>query len=325
MDDVYVPERAALVVNTSSRTGAAAFESARARLGELGVPLVACFPVNDPTRLAEVVEHAAADGCDLVIVGGGDGTLSTAVDHLAGGRAVLGLLPLGTANDLARTLQVPTDVRTACDVIADGNVVDIDLGRVGDDYFVNVASIGLSVGVAHALTPRLKRRLGPLAYPVATLRAYRTHEPFTAWLEFPDGDHAPLRVDDSLQVAVGNGRFYGGGNAVSPTAGIDDHALDVYAARGGSLRDLARMARLLRTGAFVEHENVVHLTTRRVLVRTEPVQGVNVDGEVVATTPQEIGVHRNAVNVLTPRTSAAARQDGSAPSAARRRVGPTGR
>lgn len=198
----------------------------------------------------------------------------------------------------------------ACEVIAVGKVVDIDLGLVGDKHFFNVASIGLSVAVTRWLTPSLKKRLGPLAYPAATLRTYRAYAPFKASLEFPDADHPPLRLDDLLQVAVGNGRYYGGGNAVSPTAGIDDHMLEVYALHTGRLRDYMRIARALRDGSFVEHENVVHLSTRRVLLRTDPVQPINVDGEVVTSTPQMLGVHANALDVLVPQSSTAARRDG---------------
>lgn len=307
-------EHAALVVNSGSRHGAEAFDTARTRLTELGVRLTDCYRISDAARLPEVVDDLLADGCDLLVLGGGDGTMSAIVDRLAHRGVTLGVLPLGTANDFARTLQIPTDVDAACDAIAHGKVVDIDLGVVGGtNQFVNVASVGLSVGVTRALSPVLKKRLGPLAYPVATLRAYRAHRPFTAWLEFPDGDHATLRLEDLLQVAVGNGRHYGGGNVMAPDAGIDDHSLDVYAIRAGRLRDHISIARLLRDGSFVEHHNVEHLTTRRVLLRTEPEQPINVDGEVVADTPQEIGVDRNALDVLVPATSTGARRDAARP------------
>ncbi len=305
-------QRAALIVNTGSRTGAHAYEQARDRLTELGVPLADTFPVTDGARLPETVHAAVNDGCDLVVLGGGDGTVSCAVDELVAKRVVLGVLPLGTANDFARTLQIPSDVGQACETIAHGKVVDVDLGQVDDNYFVNVASVGLSVAVTEALSPRLKARIGPLAYPVATLRAYRRHVPFTAMLEFPDGDHEPVRLDDLLQVGIGNGRHYGGGNVVAPDAGIDDHALDVYAITRGRLRDHVSIARLFRSGTFVEHDNVVHLTTRRMRMRTDPEQYVNVDGEVVATTPQEFSVARNALDVLVPQHATAAAKDAHA-------------
>lgn len=316
--------RTALVVNAASRAGAAAYEQARSRLGELGVALQEGFPIKDPTRLGEVLDQLASRDLDLIVVGGGDGTLSSAVDHLAGRGIMLGILPLGTANDLARTLQIPTDVDAACDAIVHGKVVDIDVGRMGgggvgstdddDDglYFLNVASIGLAVGVTRKLTSRLKRRLGPAAYPVATLRAFREHRPFTTYLEFPDGDHEPVRVDDTLQVAVGNGRHYGGGQTMSPTSGIDDHSLDVYAIRVGDWRHRAWVARRLRDGTFVHHPDVLHLTTRRVVVHADPEQQINLDGEVVATTPQLLEVRRNALDVMVPQESTAATHEGGA-------------
>jgi YegS/Rv2252/BmrU family lipid kinase len=300
--------RAALVVNASSRTGSEAYEFARQKLRDLRVPLGECYHVTDAARLPEVFDDIV-DRHDVLIVGGGDGTLSTAVDRLAHRDVALGVLPLGTANDFARTLQIPTDLAAACETIADGKVVDVDLGRVGDNCFVNVASVGLSVGVTKALSPSLKRRLGPLAYPVAALRAYRRHEPFTARLEFPDGDRPDVDLDGLLQVAVGNGRHYGGGNVVSPTAGIDDHTLDVYAIRKGRLRDHTSIARFLRDGTFVEHDNVLHVTTRTVVLHTEPEQAINVDGEVVTSTPKLFAVDRNALVVLVPQDSTAARLD----------------
>ncbi|MGH3487104.1 MAG: lipid kinase [Actinopolymorphaceae bacterium] len=301
-------ERACLVVNAGSRTGAAAFALARQKLGDLGVPLGECYQVRDAARLPEVFEEVV-DHHDVVVVGGGDGTLSTAVDHLAHRDVALGVLPLGTANDFARTLHIPSDLVAACKTIAGGKVVDIDLGRIGDNYFVNVASAGLSVGVTRALSPSLKRRLGPLAYPIAALRAYRRHESFRARLEFPDGDRDTIDLEGLLQVAVGNGRHYGGGNVVAPAAGIDDHLLDVYAIRKGRLRDHTCIARFLRDGSFVEHDNVLHVTTRTVRLHADPAQAINVDGEVVTSTPQVFAVDRNALVVLVPQDSTAARLD----------------
>ncbi len=301
--------RVALVVNAASRSGSADYEQAHRRLCDLGITPDEAYPVRHPTRLGDVLDSVRASGCDLVIVGGGDGTLSSAVDRLARHNITLGVIPLGTANDLARTLQIPADVDAACAAIADGKVVDIDVGGMGEHTFCNVASVGLAVGVTKALTPRLKRRLGPLAYPVATLRAYRRHEAFTAYLEFPDGDHPTTQIDDTIALAIGNGRYYGGGNAVSPSSGIDDHSLDVYAVPRGTVRDRVAGIRRIRDGSFVNLEHVTHLHTQRVRLRTEPEQAINLDGEVIASTPQEFRVHRNALDVIVPHDSTAATHD----------------
>lgn len=306
---MWRPRRAALVVNTRSRAGAGAFDDVRHRLGELGVPLAAAYPVRDPGRIPETVSMLLADGCDLLVLGAGDGTVSSVVDFLAHRRTVLGLLPLGTANDFARTLQVPTDPLLACEVVAAGNVVDVDLGMVGDNYFVNVASVGLSVGVTRRLSERLKRHTGKLAYAIAAAASILRHRPFTARLTFPDGDHPPIDLDRLLQVAVGNGRFYGGGAVVAPDAGIDDQTLDVYAIPLRRRRDLLGIARQFRSGAFVHRADVTHVTTTRVVLETAPAEPLNIDGEVVAHTPQEFAIARNALRVLVPASSTAARLD----------------
>ncbi len=293
-------EAAVLVVNATSRTGRANFDLARQRLTELGLPLVGAHAIEDPAGIPGIMDDAIKAGARLVVVGGGDGTVSLVAPSLAGTDVVLGLLPTGTANDLARTLQVPTDLPAACEIVVNGTVAEVDLGIVGEDYFVNVASVGLSVGVTEALSPGLKRRVGPAAYPIAALLAYRKHVPFRARLEFPDGDHEPVELDDLLQVAVANGRFYGGGSVVAPNAGIDDHLLDVYAIPRGTLSQRLQVARHFVSGAFTERDHVLHVTTQAVRLITEPELPINVDGELSARTPTLFGLLRNGLKVMVP-------------------------
>ena len=302
-------ESAALVINAGARL-ASAPEAAVGKLQKAGLQISAVHLVRSGAELAATLERVAAGGHDLVVVGGGDGTVSFAAGRLAGTGTVLGVLPLGTANDLARTLEIPANLDAACAALADGKVVDIDLGRVNGEPFLNVASVGLSVGVTESLSPRLKRWLGPLAYGVAAVRAYARHKPFRARLEFPEGDHETLELEDMLQVAIGNGRHYGGGNAVSPTAGIDDHTLDVYAIPGAPLREHVRIARLLKDGSFVERDGVHHLTSQHVRLVTEPPLPVNLDGEIATVTPADFTIERNAVHVVVPPHSNAASLDG---------------
>jgi diacylglycerol kinase (ATP) len=300
---------AVLVVNSASRTGDTDFEVARQRLTELGLPLAAAHVVEDPSTLPGIVDDALAAGVELLVVGGGDGTISLIAPKLAGTDVVLGLLPTGTANDLARTLQLPTDLATACETVVNGKLVDVDLGTVGDDYFLNVASVGLAVAVTKALSPTLKRRVGALAYPIAAVQAYHRHQPFRARLEFPDGDHPPVELDDLLQVAVANGRYYGGGAVVAPDAGIDDHLLDVYAIPRGTARQRLQVARHFVSGAFTERDHVLHVTTRAVRLTTEPELPVTIDGELSATTPVDFGLLRNGLKVMVPQDSQAAELD----------------
>ncbi len=303
--------RAALIVNTRSRSGERTFFEALDRLEELGVPLGATYAIRDPVRLPETVREVLHEGSGyrLLVLGGGDGSVSSVVDFLAHHDVILGLLPLGTANDFARTLGIPSDIEGACQTIAGGKVVDVDLGLAGDNYYVNVASVGLGVGATQALSPWLKKSAGPLAYPVAAIKAFLSHAPFSARLTFPDGDHEPVEYGRLLQVAVGNGRFYGGGMVVAPESGIDDRSLDIYAIEMGRHRDLIGVARYLKSGDFIRSESVSHYCTERVRLETEPDLSINIDGEVVAKTPQDFSMAHNALKVLVPPESTAASRD----------------
>jgi diacylglycerol kinase (ATP) len=296
---------AALVVNFASRRGAGAFADAMEALPRHGIDLQVARAVTDPSTLPDVVREVATSGFGLVVVGGGDGTMSCAAGVLADlprpGRAVLGVVPLGTANDFARTLEIPKGVEAAAQMLGTGKVVDIDVGRANGVGFLNVASLGLPVGVTRALRPGVKKRLGPAAYPVAVVVAYRRHRPFRVLLEFPADDRGSIELDDLLTLGVGNGRHYGGGATIAPDAGIDDHALDVFAIAKGRLRDHVSIASLIRSGRFIEHELVRHFTTSEVAVTTDgEQQPVNLDGEIGTTTPGRFAVQQNAIDVVVP-------------------------
>jgi YegS/Rv2252/BmrU family lipid kinase len=301
-------DRVAVVVNTAARQGARALPLVEAAMRGVSDD-VTVHPVHGGLELLEALAVAVEAEPDLLVVGGGDGTIGCAAAMVAHTSSALGVLPLGTANDFARTLEIPGDLAAAVDTLVHGHVVDVDLGRVDGRAYLNVASVGLSVAVTQRLTPALKQRLGRFAYPAATMAAYRSHRPFAARLELEDG--TTLELSDLMQVAVGNGRHYGGGLTVAPQASIDDHLLDVYAVEQGRLRDHLSVARLLRTGHLVEHERVHHVTTRRLRLVTDEPLPVNLDGEIAATTTATFEVDRNALHVVVPASSRAARLDGT--------------
>ncbi len=323
---MVVSQDAGLIVNARARSGRLAFARATDQLLARGVKLAEARLVAEPSGLRAAVQQALQAGARLLIVGGGDGTLSTVSTVLARWGATLGVIPLGTANDFARTLGIPGGVDRACAVIAGGQVVDVDLGVLeGVDeqgteheagHFLNVASVSLGAAVAGAVSTRAKGLLGPLAYPVATLKAGASPRPFAARLAVGAKDPAagPLEFDHVLQLAVGNGRFYGGGRAVSTTAGIDEGALDLYVVGRRGPWELLRVARRLRSGEFAGLGSVASYRTDQVLVKTDPPMAINVDGELRGQrTPVRITVARNALRVLVPAGSSAARLDQEPP------------
>jgi diacylglycerol kinase (ATP) len=226
---IKVERTAALVVNTHVRRGERLFVQARDRLTARGISLVASSPVQDPARLPDVVKDLVDRGCKLIIVGGGDGTISSIVDALAYQDAVLGLLPLGTGNSFARTLGLPLSLEGAVEVVVQGKVADIDLGTVNGDYFANVANIGLSAAVARTISRQLKRHFGRCAYWIAGARLFFSFQPFVC--RFISREQT-LTVR-TRHVVVANGRFHGGG-LVSPAAHVDNRQLVVFTLGGVS-------------------------------------------------------------------------------------------
>jgi diacylglycerol kinase (ATP) len=299
-------------VNTRARSGEEQFQAAGRELAVRGIGLAAALPVKRPQRLPEAAREALSRGARTLIVGGGDGTFSAVANVLACREVALGVLPLGTGNDFARSLGIPLDLAGACEVIARGRVREVDLGRIGDRYFINAASVGVTTAVARRMRtyPTLKRRLGPLAYPAAAAGELLTARPFRARLEL-----GARRIElDALQIVVGNGRFHGAGRLVAPEAGLRDRLLDVYAVVSGgepapegteraTLHDvltLARVAWQLRDGSHVAAPEVLHLRVGALRLETEPAQDVNVDGEITARTPIRFGCVPRGLRVLVP-------------------------
>ena len=203
------PRRAVLLVNPEARRGDQRIDGIVARLGAGGIALTG-EPASSPDELGRIVRDAP-DPVDTVIVCGGDGSLCRSAPALLATGAALGIMPMGTANDLARTLGIPDDLEQAADIVIAGHRRRIDLGSVNGHPFFNVASIGLATDLARELSSDLKQRWGRLGYAVAAVRALAKARRFSAWIS-ENGDVMRTRT---LQVAVGNGRFYGGGTVVA--------------------------------------------------------------------------------------------------------------
>jgi diacylglycerol kinase family enzyme len=169
---------AVLVVNTRSRHGARAYSEAKRLLAEGGITLDAAYPVRNAERLQAIVREEIAKGRKFIILGGGDGTISSVVDHFAYASVVFGVLPLGTANSFARTLGIPLDLAGAIDVLVNGKVANIDLAKINEDYFANGSSIGMPAIVGRATPHSLKKCLGRGAYGLVAAYKFMRFAPF---------------------------------------------------------------------------------------------------------------------------------------------------
>jgi YegS/Rv2252/BmrU family lipid kinase len=283
-----------VLVNPRARAGDAPLDPALAVFAAGGVE-VAVERFASPGELAAAVRRRGG-AMDAVVVCGGDGTLRAAARAVVESGLPLGILPGGTGNDLARTLAIPEDPAAAATVVVDGRTRRIDLGEVNGELFFNVASIGLSVEVARRLSPVVKRRFGRLGYALAAVRALAVARPFHATL-VDAGRETRVRT---LQVAVGNGRHYGGGSVVAPGAAIDDGRLDLYSLEVARAWKLALMGWDLRRGTHGAWQEVRTADGAAFEVRTRRPRAVSADGEVVTTTPARFVVRPGAIAVFAP-------------------------
>lgn len=286
--------RALLVVNAKSRTGRDSLDEISGRLRVLGIEPVH-HDCGGRDALSGLIAREAGS-VDLVVVAGGDGTLNAAAGGLIAAKKPLGLIPTETANDLARTLGVEPTVAAAMDVIAAGHTRTIDLGLVNDVPFFNVASIGLSVELAQALTSDLKRRFGKLGYAIAAVKTLARAKPFHARIVGPEGHVRPL----TYQVAVGNGRFYGGGALVEANAEIDNGRLVLYSLEATRAWRMVLMLRSIRTGDHGSWKEIRSMSGETFEIRTHRPRKVNADGEIVTETPARFSVLPKALEVFAP-------------------------
>jgi diacylglycerol kinase (ATP) len=292
-----MPSRALVLVNPGARRGGEGHEAAVARLETLGIPTVLELAAEPDRVPAQVKRHQGE--VDRVIVGGGDGTLHLALQGLVETGLPLGILPLGTANNLARTLGIPADPLAACDVIAQGHRRRIDIGLVNDRYFFTTASIGLSVRITEELSAESKRRWGPLAYALTAMRVLRRTRPFHARITW-DGQSRESRT---VQIVVGNGRYYGAALAVAEDATIDDARLDLYSLEVRHWWELVKLAPALKLGTHSKREEVEALRGRSFVVRTREHVPIDLDGELGTETPGHFRVVPRALEVFVPAQS----------------------
>lgn len=284
-----------LIVNAHSRKGERFFSRAKDMLVSRGVYLAASFSVRDPERLPEVVRDAIACKCKLIIIGGGDGTISAVVDYLAYQDVILGILPLGTENNFARTLGIPLALDGAVDVVAHGKVVDVDLGKVNGDYFANVSSIGLTTMVARRVSRRLKRFFGRVAYVIVGAKCIFFFKPFHCHFIAKERN---ITVK-THQVVIANGRFHGG-EVVVPNAHANNHMLVVFTMGENSRWQLLKSWIAFHLGKHtLLHESNLFFT-REVYIETDTPQYIDIDGEVTIQTPVHFSVAERALKVVVP-------------------------
>ena len=261
---------------------------------------ITCLQTTEAGDARQLAAKAAEDGFDRVVAAGGDGTISEVMGGIMerGGGAILGIIPLGTGNDLARTLALPEDPRDALAFALANHLVALDLIKVSTGgrtvYGINAAAGGFTGQVNEIMTPEMKATWGPLAYLFGALSTLPNLRDYQTRLSL-DGE--PARDVDAINIIVANGRSIGGGKRVAPLADPTDGLLDVVIVKQAAPLELAGLAARFVAGEHLGSPHVIYRRVRRVHVASDPGMWFNVDGDLLAKEPLTFEVVPGALRV----------------------------
>jgi YegS/Rv2252/BmrU family lipid kinase len=290
-----LPRSAALFVNAKSRKGRHLFREACRLLREAGIELSSAEAIRNPATLPGHVKRAVEGGAPMVIVGGGDGSISCSVDHVVGSDTIFAVLPLGTANSFARTLGIPLDLPGAVAVIASGRRRRIDLGMIDGDYFANCATIGIAPQIAETVPHGLKAWLGRPGYLLWAARQLIRFRAFRLTV----GEGEAAETFDAVEVRIANGPFHGGVELVDEAA-VDSGSIVVQVVTGETRRHLVKnwVLSVLRHSA--RQRTTREFSGQAIRIATDPPLPISIDGEVLAKTPVTARIARRAILVAAP-------------------------
>lgn len=276
--------RARLILNPSSGKESAPLhldainQALRAKYGAMEI--VVTVGGGDCEEAARV---AVADGCDVLFVAGGDGTLNEALNGVASagalGEVTLGVIPLGTGNDFARGLGIPDTLEDALAVLLDGQEIRTDVGEVNGRVFANISGGGYIADVSEAVTPEMKTVAGRLAYLIGGAQALLEFEPVRVSAIAAPGDH---RFETAMYAfAVCNSRLIGGGKLIAPHAVIDDGLLDLCVIDAMPTLEFVALLRRVAQGDHVDDPRVRYLQVESVTLEFTRRIKINTDGELL--------------------------------------------
>ena len=260
------------------------------------------IPTQRPGHAIELA-RAAAKKHEVVVAYGGDGTVGDVMrgillaqkDGDAPHEATLGIIPVGTGNDMARNLKLSLEIREACATILGGVTKRIDIGTVNGTPFINNAGTGFDAAVMHTMNTGIRFLRGQPAFLLAIVKTLARYKPFALTMTADEGEQRTLRV---FMVSILNGKVYAAGMEAAPHAEVDDGRLDVLIIKEMPKGKLIPVIQLVRTGQHLNHPAVEMLQVRKLTINAIPPQPLNIDGEVRGLTPMVVEVLPRALNVL---------------------------
>ena len=286
-----------MFVNPKSRQGEAFIEEIKIWLNDNGFTLL--NPTFDPQKekIEDVIRRHAAEK-PIVMVGGGDGTVNEALPALLETNLPLAVIPLGTANNLARTLNLPTDPKEALSILKDGHEQLVDVGVANDIPFINVIGLGLSTQINKTTPKNLKRWLGVFAFIITAFKVVHRMTPFKIEVAHDQKTHKAY----TWQITICNGRNYGNGLVIHQDASLKDGLLHGLSTEVKKWWHAFILIPSLLTGRYRPKDDVTILAGKKMVLKTRRPMSVDIDGDVKTKTPVTVIVQERALRVLVPPT-----------------------
>lgn len=260
-----------------------------------------CHATKGPDDATQEASRAVTRGYDAIIAAGGDGTIYEVVNGMAGHKArpTLGIIPCGTTNDLARALGIPKSVTRSCGIIKQGKKRKIDLGKINDRYFINIAGGGSLTDLTYEVPSKLKTMLGQLAYYVKGLEKLPSLHPIRVKLENRKG----VLLDEEIMIfLIANSRSVGGFEKLAPDANLSDGKLDVIVVKKANIADIIRLATQAIRGEHIKDPLVAYFQTdylKATPLGAELVQ-LNLDGELGGQLPCVVEALPGHIEMFVP-------------------------
>ncbi len=257
-----------------------------------------CHATTGEGDAIEAAKKAVERKYDIVVAAGGDGTINEVVNGLAEQdyRPKLGIIPTGTTNDFARALHIPRDVDKATDIIVNGDTIPIDIGRMNDVYFINIAGGGRLTELTYEVPSKLKTMLGQLAYYLKGIEMLPSIKPSEVTIEY-DGK---LYEGEIMMFLIGLTNSIGGFEKIAPDASLNDGMFSLIILKKTNLAEFIRLATLALRGEHIHEPQIIYTKANRVKVHSKGEMQLNIDGELGGMAPAEFENLYRHLQVFVP-------------------------
>jgi diacylglycerol kinase (ATP) len=293
------PKNILLLINPRARSGEGQYEAIRDACSKEGFKVVDLSEEERKGNFCDLI-HRHSSSVDMVVVGGGDGTINHTLPALVKAKLPLVVYPMGTANLLARSLDIQPGIEPLISAIKNGEEKVIDLGMVNGIYFINVCGLGISTEVNQRVSPTLKKLTGPFSFWLTGLKISKTLKPFK--MKLTVDDQKPIERK-TWQITVCNGKKYAAWMTIEPQASYDDHTLRCLSTEIKEWWQGFRLLPCYIKGRYHDDLDVNFLRGKKITIETKKPLSIDVDGDVQTKTPATFEVKESALRLLVHRSA----------------------